>query len=66
MFRNFCYLTGLLWLLLPTPSYAASFWSGFKKYWGGFLAEQNGVVMVVLGVGAFGVAIIMFGGKWKK
>ncbi len=52
-------------LLLPTPSFAAGFWSGFKNYWVGFIGAQNGIVMTVLGLGALGIFIVTRG-KWRK
>ncbi|WP_020470317.1 hypothetical protein [Zavarzinella formosa] len=65
MFRYLSLFTAFLWLLLPTPSYASGFWYGFKKYWAGFLADQDGVVMTVIILGIVGVLIIS-SGKWKK
>ena len=68
MFRPLCLFTVLFWLSMPTPSFAASagYWYNFKKYWTDFLGAQNGVVMTVMVVGAIGVTIIMFGGRWKR
>jgi hypothetical protein len=51
-------------LLTPEPS-QASFWDGFKQYWGGFFRQQNGIVSTALIVGAVSVFIITRG-KWKK
>ena len=62
-------------LLLPAVADAADFtpplaaggyWSQFSDYWFGRLRQQSGMVLVVLGAGALGIAIIVCGNKWKK
>ena len=65
MFRNLSLFTAFLWLVLPTPSYASGFWYGFQKYWTGFLGEQDGVLLTVLGAGLLG-GLIIASGKWKR
>lgn len=66
MFRNFSLFTAFACLMFPSISFAGGFWYGFQKYWSGFLADQDGVVMTVLGAGLIGMFIIVGGGKWKK
>ena len=56
---------GLL-LLVPSPALAAgSYWAGFKKYWGNFVGEVSGVVLIALVVGGVSLFIITRG-KWGK
>jgi hypothetical protein len=42
-----------------------SYWSGFVDFWTSRIKQQNGIVMVALGVGAVSLFIITRG-KWKK
>jgi hypothetical protein len=49
----------------PAPAAASSYWSGFKKFWGEYLADSNGVVTTALVVGAISLFIITRG-KWVK
>ncbi len=65
MFRHLSLFAVFLCLALPTPSYASGFWYGFQKHWTTFIAEQNGVVIMVIVVGVVGVLIIT-SGKWKR
>jgi Spy/CpxP family protein refolding chaperone len=46
------------------PLYA-SYWDGFVDHWGGKMKKQNGIIMLVLGVGAVSLFIITRG-KWLK
>ena len=41
------------------------YWRGFVDFWAGAFLKQNGIVMLVLGLGAVGIFIITRG-KWKK
>jgi hypothetical protein len=52
-------------LASPTPAAASQYWSGFKKFWGDYLADSNGVVTTALVVGAISLFIITRG-KWAK
>ena len=52
-------------LFCPAPVLASEYWTGFKKFWGGYVAQQNGVVMTALIVGVISVFIVTRG-RWKK
>ena len=43
----------------------ASYWEGFQEHWGAMLKKQNGVILLVLAVGAASLFIITRG-KWLK
>ena len=66
-------LAVLLVALLATPASAAtgdravfgSYWSSFVEYWESAIMRQNGIVMLVLGLGAVALFIITRG-KWRK
>jgi len=45
-------------LLLPAPAFAGGYWYGFKRFWTDFVADQDGVVVVALIVGAISLLII--------
>ena len=59
--------------LLVTPAAAAtgdravfgSYWSSFVEYWESAIMRQNGIVMLVLGLGALALFIITRS-KWRK
>jgi hypothetical protein len=63
-------------LLLASPAAAATshrgalfgarYWSQFVEYWEGVLQRQNGVVLLVLGMGVVALLIITRSGKWQK
>ena len=55
---------GLL-LFFPAPAFAGAYWTGFRKWWAGFLGETDGVVLTVLVVGVISL-IIITRGKWLK
>jgi hypothetical protein len=63
----------LLVALLASPAMAAesrpalfgSYWSSFVEYWESAALRQNGIVMLVLGVGVIALFIITRG-KWRK
>jgi hypothetical protein len=48
----------------PCPLFGG-YWNEFIEHWGGVFQRQNGIVLLVLGVGAVGLFIITRG-KWKK
>ena len=48
----------------PAPLFAG-YWHDFIEHWGGALKQQNGIIMVALGVGAVALFIITRG-KWLK
>jgi len=48
---------GLL-LLAPTPAFASGYWTGFKRFWTDFIADQDGVVLVAIVVGIISLLII--------
>lgn len=52
-------------LLLPSPAFAGGYWSAFAKYWSGFVADADGVIITVLIVGVISL-IIITRGKWAK
>ena len=52
-------------LSAPAPAAASTYWAGFKKFWGEYIADSNGVVTTVLIVGAIALFIITRG-KWAK
>lgn len=54
-------------LLAPARALAggAAYWAGFKKYWGEVFGNPEGVVVIVLIVGAISLFIITRG-KWNK
>jgi hypothetical protein len=65
----------LVVLVLAGPAAAADqgsgalfgkYWGQFLEYWQGALQRQNGVVLVVLGLGAVALLIITRSGKWNK
>jgi hypothetical protein len=66
----------LVVLVLAGPAAAADqagsgalfgkYWGQFVEYWQGALQKQNGVVLVVLGLGAVALLIITRSGKWNK
>jgi hypothetical protein len=66
-------LAAFLVALLATPAAAAtgdravfgSYWSSFVEYWERAIMRQNGIVMLVLGLGAVALFIITRG-KWRK
>jgi hypothetical protein len=74
---HFVFAFGLLAVLVTTsPASAAEtggplfgtlreYWRGFVDFWAGAFLKQNGIVMLVLGLGAVGIFIITRG-KWKK
>jgi hypothetical protein len=45
--------------------FASSYWARFKDHWLGFFQKQNGIIMLVLLVGAASIFVITRG-KWKK
>jgi hypothetical protein len=47
-----------------TPLFGG-YWRAFLDHWGGVLQQQNGIIMVALGLGAVSLFIITRG-KWKK
>lgn len=48
------------------PVFAASgYWTRFVDFWLGGLREQNGIVLLIIGVGALSLFIITRG-KWIK
>jgi len=47
-----------LTLLAPAPAFAGGYWYGFKRFWTDFVADQDGVVVVALIVGAISLLII--------
>jgi hypothetical protein len=49
----------------PCQPLYASYWDGFVEHWGSKMKKQNGVIMVVLAVGAVSLFIITRG-KWNK
>lgn len=49
----------------PLTPVFGGYWSGFVDHWGKALMKQNGIIMVVLGVGAVALFIITRG-KWLK
>jgi hypothetical protein len=49
----------------PCQPLYASYWDGFVEHWGSKIKKQNGVIMVVLAVGAVSLFIITRG-KWNK
>jgi hypothetical protein len=78
MSRSLAFALGLLAVLLTTapaaaaepagPLFAGTFreyWRGFVDFWTSAFLKQNGIVMLVLGLGAVGIFIITRG-KWKK
>jgi hypothetical protein len=66
-------LAVLLVALLANPAAAAtgdravfgSYWRSFVEYWESALMRQNGIVMLVLGLGALALFIITRS-KWRK
>jgi hypothetical protein len=48
---------GLL-LLTPRPAFASAYWKGFTKFWGEFVGETEGVVVVAIIVGIISLLII--------
>jgi hypothetical protein len=50
--------------LSSQPLYA-TYWDGFVDHWGGKMKKQNGIIMLVLGVGVVSLFIITRG-KWLK
>ena len=49
---------------MSLPLFAA-YWSAFYDHWAGVFRQQNGVVMLTLGLGAVCLFVITRG-KWKK
>lgn len=45
-------------LLAPAPAFASGYWSGFKRFWTDFVAEQEGAVLVAVVVGIISLLII--------
>lgn len=48
-------------LLAPAKALAAgggAYWAGFKRWWGEFLGDQDGVIVVVIVVGIISLLII--------
>ena len=65
-------LVGLAVALTPAPAVASAggpvfggYWTGFWEHWSSYFKQQNGVVMIALGVGVVSLFIITRG-KWKK
>jgi hypothetical protein len=56
--RPAAFLAAGLSLLAPTPAFASGYWIGFKRFWTDFVADQDGVVVVALIVGAISLLII--------
>jgi hypothetical protein len=46
--------------------FADNYSDGFVKYWAGLLGNTESVVLLAVGVGVVCIALIVFGGKWKK
>jgi hypothetical protein len=42
------------------------YWDQFLEYWQGTFQKQNGVVLLVLGLGVVALLIITRSGKWQK
>jgi hypothetical protein len=70
--RTMPYALLTLGLLLLWPATAeaadplfASYWIRFKEHWLGFFVKQNGIISLVLLVGAVSIFIVTRG-KWKK
>jgi len=61
-------------LVLAGPAAAADhsgalfgkYWEQFLEYWQASFKKQNGVVLLVLGLGAVALLIITRSGKWQK
>jgi hypothetical protein len=47
------------------PPLFAGYWTAFYDHWAGVFQQQNGVVMLTLGIGLVCLFIITRG-KWKK
>lgn len=66
-------LTGMLVFANPVSAASSSdalfartsYIKRFKDYWGGVFKQQNGIVLIVMGVGAVSMFIITRG-KWRK
>jgi hypothetical protein len=64
----------LVVLILAGPAAAADhsgalfgkYWEQFIEYWQGTFQKQNGVVLLVLGLGVVALLIITRSGKWQK
>jgi len=44
--------------LTPRPVLASGYWHGFKKFWGEFVTDTDGVVIIALLVGVVSLFII--------
>lgn len=61
-------------LFLASPAAAADhsgalfgkYWQQFLEYWQGTFQKQNGVVLLVIGLGIVALLIITRSGKWNK
>jgi hypothetical protein len=61
-------------LFLASPAAAAEhnsalfgkYWEQFLEYWQDAFRKQNGVVLLVLGLGIVALLIITRSGKWNK
>jgi hypothetical protein len=64
----------LVVLVLARPAAAADhsgalfgkYWEQFIEYWQGTFQKQNGVVLLVVGLGIVALLIITRSGKWQK
>ena len=64
----------LVLLLFAGPAAAADhsgalfgkYWEQFLEYWQASFKKQNGVVLLVLGLGVVALLIITRSGKWQK
>ena len=62
-------LCAVLWAAAPAGAadapLVAGYWTEFYEHWVGVFRQQNGVVMLTLGIGAVCLFVITRG-KWKK